>query len=283
MLPRSPPGAQHLSEARVGYRVRTMPTLARLSVTPVKGTVVQHPAAAMLTEAGIPGNRLFYIVDERGELLSGTEFGPLVRIRAEHDATQERLTLRFPDGTEIAGAADAAGASEITDFYGRPVAAHVVEGPFAEALSSYCRKPVRLLRCDHDGDGNDVEPITLVSFDSVRDLAERGGYDGELDARRFRLNLELEGCEPYEEDTWADRRIGVGEATIEVGGQVPRCAFTTKDPDTGEKDWSTLTQIAKYRERIGGRGGLPFGMYARVVTPGVVRVGDQVAPLDPLP
>ena len=61
---------------------------------------------------------------------------------------------------------------------------------------------------------------------------------------------------------------------------MPRCAFTTKDPDTGEKDWNTLTQIAKYRRRIGGRGGLPFGMYARVVTPGVVRVGDQVTPLD---
>ena len=259
-----------------------MPTLARLSVTPMKGTVVHHPESARLTDDGIPGNRLFYIVDEWGELLSGTDFGPLVSIRAEHDATEERLTLRFPDGPEVVGAADAIGASEITDFYGRPVAAQVVKGPFAEALSSFCSKPVRLLRCDHDGDGNDVEPITLVSFDSVRDLAERGGFDGELDARRFRLNLELEGCAPYEEDTWAGRRVSVGEATIEVGGQVPRCAFTTKDPDTGEKDWNTLTHIARYRRRIGGRGGLPFGMYARVVTPGVVHVGDPVTPLDPL-
>jgi uncharacterized protein YcbX len=257
-----------------------MPTLARLSVTPVKGTVVHHPDSATLTEAGIPGNRLFYIVDGWGELLSGVDFGPLVRIRADHDADEERLTLLFPDGTEVAGAADAIGDGEITDFYGRPVAAHVVQGPFAEALSSFCAKPVRLLRCDHDGDGNDVEPITLLSFDSVRDLALRGGFDGDLDARRFRLNLELEGCEPYEEDTWAGRRVDVGEATIEVGGQVPRCAFTQKDPDTGEKDWNTLTQIARYRQRIGGRGGLPFGVYARVVTPGVVRLGDPVMPID---
>ena len=110
--------------ATVGYRVRTMPTIARLSVTPVKGTVVHHPDSVGLTEAGIPGNRLFYIVDEWGELFSGVEFGPLVRIRAEYDADDEVLSLRFPDGTVVAGAADSLGAGETTDFYGRPVAAH---------------------------------------------------------------------------------------------------------------------------------------------------------------
>ena len=70
----------------------------------------------------------------------------------------------------------------------------------------------------------------------------------------------------------------VGEATIEVGGQVPRCVFTTKHPETGDKDWDTLTQIAKYRPRIAGGGGLPFGMYARVVAARDVRVRDVVTP-----
>jgi uncharacterized protein YcbX len=260
-----------------------MPTIARFSVTPMKGTVVHHPASVELTETGIPGNRLFYLVDEWGGLFSGVDFGPLVRIRAEYDDDDEVLSLRFPDGTVVSGAADVLGAGETTDFYGRPVAAHVVEGPFAAALSEFCAKQVRVLRCDRDGDGNDVEPITLVSFESVRDLGRRGGFDGELDARRFRLNLELEGCEPYEEDTWSGRRLDIGEATIEVGGQVPRCVFTTKHPDTGEKDWDTLTQIAKLRGRIEGRKGLPFGMYACVVRAGVVRVGDAVKVSDPLP
>ena len=95
------------------------------------------------------------------------------------------------------------------------------------------------------------------------------------------MSLELDGCEPYEEESWAGRQLQVGEATIEVGDQVPRCVFTTKDPDTGDKDWDTLTQIAKYRPRIAGGGGLPFGVYARVVGPGVICVGDPVAPLAP--
>ena len=257
-----------------------MPTLARLSVTPVKGTALHHPEAAALTRAGIPGNRLFFLVDERGELFSGPEHGPLVRIHADHDGDDERLTLRFPDGSVVEGPADELGAAELTNFYGRPVAAHVVDGPFAEAITAFCSKPVRLLRCDRDGEGADIEPLTVISFDSVRDLAARGRYDGDLDARRFRLNLELEGCEPYEEDSWAGRRVRVGEATIEVGRQVPRCVFTTKSPETGEKDWDTLRQIARYRPRIAGDGGLPFGVYARVVEPGTVHVGDPVDPLD---
>jgi uncharacterized protein YcbX len=259
-----------------------MPTLARLSVTPVKGTAIHHPGAAALTAAGIPEDRRFYLVDRQGRLFSGSTHGPLVRIHADYDGDAEHLSLRFPDGTVVEGPADALGGSEITNFYGRPVRAHVVDGAFAEAISAFCGSPLRLLRCDRDGDGADVEPITVISFDSVRDLAAQGRYEGELDALRFRLNLELEGCEPYEEDTWAGRRVRVGEATIEVRGQVPRCVVTTRSPDTGEKDWDTLKRIASYRERIPGGGGLPFGVYARVIQPGEVRVGDPVTPLGDL-
>ncbi len=258
--------------------VGTMPTLARISVTPVKGTAVLHPETVLLTERGIAQDRLFYLVDEWGDLFSGSTFGPLVRLHAELDGSSERLTLRFPDGVELAATCDTLGAPETTNFYGRPVSAHVVEGPFSEAISAFCTKPLRLLRCDRDGDGVDVEPITVVASASVQDLAERGGYEGELDARRFRMTLELEGCEPYEEESWAGQPVQIGEATIEIGEQVPRCVFTTKDPKTGVKDWDTLTQIAKYRPRIEGGGGLPFGVYARIVKPGDVRVGDHVTP-----
>jgi uncharacterized protein YcbX len=73
--------------------------------------------------------------------------------------------------------------------------------------------------------------------------------------------------------------VQLGDAVIEVGGQVPRCVFTTKDPDTGERDWNTLTEIAKYRPRIAGDGGLPFGVYARVARPATIRTGDALLPL----
>jgi uncharacterized protein YcbX len=255
-----------------------MRLLARINVTPVKGTALQHPETVTVTPAGIANDRRFYLVDGRGELYSGSTFGPLVRISSSYDPSEERLSLRFPDGTEVTGPADALGEATTTNFYGRRVAARAVEGPFRDAVAAYCGADVRLLRCDEGGGGIDVEPLTLVSDASVRDLAERGRRDDDLDARRFRINLELEACDPYDEDSWAGSAVRVGEVTLRVGGQIPRCVVTTQDPETGLKDWDTLTQIAKYRPRIPGSG-LPFGVYAGVETPGTLRIGDRVEPL----
>jgi uncharacterized protein YcbX len=253
-------------------------TVSRINVTPLKGTRLHHPGQVDLVEGGIPENRRFFLIQERGELFSGPDYGPLVRIHAEHEPTTGVLRLRLPDGGEVSGDTWLM-ESVVTDFYGRPVAGHVVGGPFAEVLSRFIGRPVRLVRADRDGDGSDMEPLTLVSRASVRDLARNGRYEGELDARRFRINIEIEGCDAFEEDSWAGRSVRIGSAEVVVTGQIPRCVVTTQDPDTGVRDWDTLTQIAKYRPRIGGRGGLPFGMYARVTRPGSVHIGDAVEPL----
>lgn len=256
-----------------------MRTLARICVTPVKGMALHHPDDVLLGPAGIAENRRFYFVDRFGELFSGSDDGRLVQVVADYDPSTEHLSLRFPDGTLAAGSADTPGEAHTTNFYGRPVPAHEVVGEFGRAVSAFMGLDLTMLRCDQDGAGADVEPLTLVSYASVADLATRGRREAPLDSRRFRLNLELEGCEPYDEDSWEGTRIQVGDAVLQVVGQVPRCVVTTQDPDTGMKDWNTLTQIAKYRPRIKGDGGLPFGVYARVESPARVHLGTAVVPL----
>ncbi|MDP9329048.1 MAG: MOSC domain-containing protein [Actinomycetota bacterium] len=249
-------------------------TISRFCVTPVKGTALVHPDEVLLDERGIAENRRFFLIDDRGDLFSGADLGMLVRIKASWDDGAELLTLDFPDGGDVTGE------PVTTDFYGRPVSGRVLQGPWSEALSAYAGRSLRLVRTDRPGDGPDVEPLTIVSQASVRDLARLGGRDGDLDSRRFRINLEVEGCEPYEEDTWRGRRVRVGDAVLVVIRPVARCVVTTQDPTTGTKDFETLKVIARHRGRIDGRGGLPFGMYARVQEPGRVRVGDSVEPLE---
>lgn len=257
-----------------------MRTVSRFSITPVKGMALQHPPVVDLGPAGISGSRRFYLVDASGALFSGGSFGPLVRVRPAYDPAAERLTLSFPDGRVVEGAVAILGAPITTDFYGRPVPAREVAGPFAGAISAFAGRTVTVARCDRDGDGVDVHPLTVISNASVSDLAMRGRYDGRLDARRFRINIELDGCEPYDEDAWYDRRVRVGGALVRIIGPIPRCVVTTQSTETGEKDWNTLAQIAKYRPRIAGDGGLPFGVYARVEQPGRAAVGDRVELLD---
>jgi hypothetical protein len=60
---------------------------------------------------------------------------------------------------------------------------------------------------------------------------------------------------------------------VRVGGPVPRCATTTRDPTTGIRDLDTLHAIKSYRGLRDGRK-LDFGVYGEVERPGRVRVGD---------
>lgn len=255
-----------------------MGTLVRLSVTPVKALRLSHPGEVEIGEHGIPADRRFYLIDDADALFDASDLGALLRIVPDYDPVTERLRLTFPDGVVVEDGADVTGDPVTTDFWGRPVSGRIVEGPFADAVSAYAGAPVRLVRTLRDGEAQDVHPLTIVSSASVRELGSRGDRS-DLDARRFRINLEVDGFEAHDEDRWDGREVRIGEVTIRVGGQIPRCVITTLAPETGERDFKTLNQIARYRPRIGPKGGLPFGMYARAVRTGRVRVGDPVEPV----
>ena len=253
-----------------------MPYVLRMNVTPVKSMALSHPEELGLGNVGVAHDRLFYLVDDEGRLVSGDRFGPLQTIRPSYDPDREHLTLTFPDGSVAEGDAAVFAEGLITDFYRRPVRAHVVPGPWTEAISGFVGTPVRLARCDQPGEGIDVYHVTIVSSASVGELASHGGQGDDLDAARFRMTFELDGCDAHEEDTWAGRRVRLGKALLRIYGQVPRCIVTTQSPETGLKDFETLKTIVSYRPLMNDEKGIPFGMYAEVERPGRVRVGDRV-------
>jgi len=259
--------------------MRAMAHVARFNVTPLKGTRLEHPESVDLTPLGIPGNRRFHLVDEAGELFSSPDHGPLVRVRATWDAAAEALRVELPDGTVAAAGRHDMGDPHVTDFYGRPVPGRFVNGALADAVAGYVGRRLRLVRTDREGDGSDEHHLSLIGLASVADLGARHGQP-DLDPARFRMDLELEGTKPYEEDTWAGRAVRVGDAVVRVLGPVPRCVATTRDPATGEKDFDTLKHIAAYRPLMTEPRGIPFGVYAEVEVPGRVALGDPVVPLD---
>jgi hypothetical protein len=146
-------------------------------------------------------------------------------------------------------------------------------------LTRLAGKPVWLARADRVAAGMNA-PVTLVSEGSLARFA-RGAKRDTVDSRRFRMLFELAGCEPHEEDTWEGRRFEIGSAVIRIGGPVDRCAVTTRDPDTGERDLDTLRLLKDYRGQRESDGAVLFGVYAFVERPGVVRVGDAFAPSSP--
>ena len=253
-----------------------MPSVSRLSITPVKGVALTHPDEVELTRRGVPENRRFYLVDENGKRWSGLPDGPLFGVHAETDAAASHLRLEFPDGNVIDGAV-ALGNRVVTDFYAHSSPGRYVEGPASEAFSALLGKPVRLVRADEPGGGVDDSPVSILTDASLDELARRSGEE-RVDRRRFRMLVHVAGTEPHEEDTWIGRRVRIGGAVVYVTKPDARCRMTTRNPDTGARDFDTLKAIKSYRGVRNGKA-IDFGVYADVEEPGRVRVGDPVEPL----
>ena len=242
----------------------------------MKSLGLEHPHAIALEQSGVAENRCFFLIQADGRLFRGAYHGPLVRVRPEYDSGAERLTLHFPDGSRASG--DAVGEEPaLGDFWGRPVPGRVVAMELSDALSEYAGRHLRLLRAAEAGIGTDsLHPVSLLGDGSVAELAGRLGQ-ADLDPRRFRMLLELRGIEAHAEDEWQGSLLQVGAAVVRLGGPVGRCANITYDPDSGLRDFDALRAIREYRGTIDGE--VCFGVYADVVEPGRVRVGDEVAPV----
>ena len=91
--------------------------------------------------------------------------------------------------------------------------------------------------------------------------------------------FEVDGVDPYAEDTWIGRDVQIGSAVVHPLGNVGRCVVTTCDPATAESDFDTLGVLATYRREIETTEPLPLGVAGDVVTTGSVRVGDPVTAL----
>jgi uncharacterized protein YcbX len=271
-----------------------MPFVSRLSTTPVKGTALHSPATVTVTRNGVADNRRFHLVDARRRLFNGKHHGPLVQLTAEYDTAGEHLRLQFPDRRPVEGRATELGEAVTTDFYGRGVDGHLVEGPWSAALSDFVGEEVHLVAVDRPGDAVDVHPVTLVSTATLEHLRSVTPDGDRLDHRRFRMLVEVDGCDVHEEDTWAGRRVQLGGATLQVVGPVPRCVVTNQDPASGVVDFSTLKAIVRYRGELAAdlstpvahlpdNGAVILGMYATVEQPGEVSLGDPVELADAEP
>jgi uncharacterized protein YcbX len=264
-----------------------MPRVARLSIAPIRGLGLQHPDTIELTPAGVVNDRRFYLIDDHGWLVDRLRASQLSRVFAETDADATWLRMTFPDCSVVEGEVKLDEPVH-TDIYNRVAIGHVVGGPWAAALEPFVGRRVLLVRCDRPGgtriragESQVRNAVSVVSDGSLAELARELGVD-RVDGRRFRMLIELEGAGAHEEDAWIGGSIEVGSAVLSITKPDARCAITTQDPDTGERDLDTLRTILRYR---GFRPGDPehkidFGVLGEVAIPGRITVGDRVTVLD---
>jgi uncharacterized protein YcbX len=249
--------------------------VAWISHCPVKGLAVRQLEECELTEAGITGDREFFLVDENDRLVNSKGLGALQQIVPRHDREAGSLTLAFPDGSTVSRELGFDG-SLVAKFWGETVDVRAVDGPWSDAISDFAGRELRLVWASGPAPDRRLSgAATLLGTGSLRELARILRVD-EVDGRRFRMNFGIDGLGAHEEDEWLGRRVRLGEAVVVPQGNVGRCAVTTQNPDTGAPDLDTLKALAAYRRVIETTEPLPFGVHAAIAEPGRVRVGDAV-------
>ena len=251
----------------------------RLGFTAVKGTRHLSRPLVQLTADGPEGDRRYAVADPAtGRVLRTVDHPALARVEAEVE--DGLLRLRLPDGTVLVGPAEAdeadapgaAGGGTVEgDYWGRPATLRPLDGSHDAALTAYLGRPATVVATE-PGAVVWGAPVSLVTTGELDRLAGRLRAAGAtvpaaLD-ERFRATVTLEA----DRDPEPGSRLRVGAAVVEVVGRIDRCAVIDADPTTGLRDSRVLRHLEQ-------RHGLPvFGVDARVLTPGSVRVGDPGTP-----
>jgi len=117
----------------------------------------------------------------------------------------------------------------------------------------------------------DVAPISLISRQTISQIAKES--ETEENPLRFRPNLliDLEGGEAFDELNWVGRILRVGDAARIAITQVDqRCMMITLDPASAKPSPAVLRCVTQQHRQCAG-------VYATVLNAGEVRIGDTVS------
>lgn len=146
----------------------------------------------------------------------------------------------------------------------------IIEQFMAAFMSAELRGAPRIIYAPgHNFSDQRRKCVHIINLASVRDLERIMGQ--EIDPMRFRANLVIDGLDAWSEASWPGREITIGDARLNVTKPTARCAATNVDPKTGIRDLDVPAVLARKWLHT------DFGVYAEVISPGQLSVGDHVS------
>jgi uncharacterized protein YcbX len=184
----------------------------------------------------------------------------------------ERLAMlqtRFDEATRTLSI-ELDGGGAVRGDLGTPEGRAAIERFFADFCQDELAGPPRLLEAPGFS-FSDVarKVVSIISLASVADLENVTGAP--IDPLRFRGNVYLAGWPAWHELDLVGREIAIGRAArLKVVKRIVRCAATNVDPQTGIRDLAIPDTLLRTY------GHADCGIYAEVLAPGEIAVGDQV-------
>lgn len=258
--------------------------VAALFRYPLKSAAGVSCRRVELDRFGVRDDRRWMIIDPAGAPVTQREAPHLARLRARN--SPGGLQLEWGDGEArwtVERPEQAAPRTPVTiwgDSLGLPVADEAANAWLAARLGLEARlawmpddvdRPVnpRYAEPDDRTSLTDGYPLHIIGSGSMADLNDR--LEQPVGVERFRPNIYVEGPPAFDEDSWANVRIG--GSILRVVKPCPRCAVTTVDPASGSRGKEPLRTLSVYRKR---EGGVMFGQNALHEGTGTLRVGDSV-------
>ena len=271
---------------------------------PVKSMVGETIETIRLDELGVVGDRTWAARDlERGGIRGAKKIGALMQLVAR-DLGDGEVEISLPDGSvvrtsdpdvdeRVSAAIDhpvsleplrpaddldhyrrGAPDSEDIEVEMRGIFGREADEPFPDfsvfppALAEFESPP---------GTYYDAFPLMVMTTAALAALAH-ALPESNVDVRRFRPSLVIETGDDgtsastpgHPEFDWRGRRATIGTATIQFDAPCPRCVMVTRQIDERiPADRAVLRHIVRDLDQN-------LGVYATIVEPGVVTVGDRL-------
>jgi uncharacterized protein YcbX len=240
---------------------------------PVKGLSAEPLARVALAPGeGVPGDRRFALHvgnqpfdPEAPAWQPKTNFLTLMR--------HERLARLATTFDEASGVLTIArdGRTVARGDLGQPSGRTVIEEFFGAFMAGAATRMPRLVEAPgHMFSDSPAKSVSLIGLASLKDL-ERVTR-ARVDLLRFRANFVVDGLAPWEEFAWVGREIALGSARGRVTARIDRCAATSVNPRTAERDLNVPLALQD------GFRHADCGVYVAITEPGEAAVGDAAAP-----
>ncbi|AEV34517.1 MOSC domain containing protein [Pseudovibrio sp. FO-BEG1] len=246
--------------------------ITTLATHPVKG-LTAHPLQTATVEAGavFPLDRAYAI--ENGPCgfdpaapkhISKSKFLVLVRyedvaqVKCTYDLENKSITLSKPGEDDVTLSLESSEGQEALAAY------------FTAHMGDKAAGPLKVRHAnDHAFTDTAENFVHVVNLASVKALSETMGV--EIDPKRFRANIYVEGLPAYEEFNWADKKIrSTSGVEFKFAKRTRRCAAVDVNPTTAERD----TNINKTLYDTLGH--MDVGIYLEVLNNGTLSVGDTL-------
>ncbi len=257
-----------------------------LYIYPVKGARPVAVDSVTVDGSGLAGDRQFAVFQD-GKRCNLKQLPGLMFLTARWQGTV--LELLYPEHEPFSLQTDQPGTPGVEQFRGADTPTADMGDRAANWLSNALGESVRLCRIAapapfiiplpeftavHGREQQrfvDAAPVMLANTASLDDLNQRLQQPVEMD--RFRPNIVISGLAAYAEDELQTFPF----SQVELARVAPceRCAVVTMDPVSAETGKEPLATLAAYRRRENHyAGGVMFGSYLSVASPGELAVGE---------